>query len=132
MRRCYRRMTKYFFLLMALALTNPLLFGGGVSIEGLIFEPPPRVTFTDETYVLKTEKPDRWVVGTHLRGVIAGGTPLPGCLEPGSVVVKLPDGTVAEKGKDYLLDEHWAGLGRIEGGRIGAKDEVKISYRARE
>jgi len=132
MRRCYRRMRKLFFLLMGLALTNSLLRAGGVSIEGLRFEPPPRVMITDETYVLKTEKPDRWIGGTHLRGVIAGGAPLPGCLEPGSVVVKLPDGAVAEKGKDFLLDEHWAGLGRIEGGRIGAKDEVKISYRARQ
>jgi lysophospholipase L1-like esterase len=125
-------MRNLFFLLMGLALTNSLLFGGGISIEGLTFEPPPRVAVTDETYVLKTEKPDRWIGGTHLRGVIAGGTPLPGCLEPGSVVVKLPDGTVAEEGKDYLLDEHWAGLGRIEGGRIGATSEVKISYRARQ
>src|SRR6185503_20077062 len=46
MRRCYRRRRKLFFLLMGLALTNSMLFGGGVSIEGLTFEPPPRVTIT--------------------------------------------------------------------------------------
>jgi lysophospholipase L1-like esterase len=125
-------MRKLFFLLMALVLTNtPAAGSDRVPLEGLVFEPPPQKTFT-ETYVLKTEKPDRWIGGTHLKGVIAGGTPSPGCLAPGSVVVKLTDGTVAEKGKDYLLDEHWAGLGRIEGGRIGATSEVTISYRARQ
>jgi lysophospholipase L1-like esterase len=124
-------MRRLFFLLMAIALMNTAV-RGGVPIDNLKFDPPPPKTITDEPYVLKTEKPDRWIGGTHLRGVIAGGTPLPDCLAPGSVVVKLPDGTVAEKGKDYLLDEHWAGLGRIDGGRIGANTEVKISYRARQ
>jgi len=116
---------------MALALTNTAI-SGSVPIEGLTFNPPTPKAVTNESYVLKTEKPDRWVGGTHLRGLIAGGTPLPGCLEPGSVIVKLPDGTVAEKGKDYELDEYWAGLGRIDGGRIGANTDVKISYHCRQ
>jgi lysophospholipase L1-like esterase len=98
----------------------------------LAFDPPPPKTIADEPYVLKTEQPDRWLRGTQLRSAVAGGTPLPACLEPGSVVVKLADGTVAEPGKDYVIDEHWSSLGRVEGGRIAPDAEVKISYRLRQ
>lgn len=88
----------------------------------------------DEEYVLSSDAPQAYVSGTHLRGCCfradGGGTVLPGCLVPGSVVVKLSsDGTVMTAGKDYRIDEKWAALGRIEGGRIAMDAKVKISYR---
>jgi lysophospholipase L1-like esterase len=94
------------------------------------FDPAGSKAIENESHVLTTENPDRWSGGTHLDAVKAGGTPLPGCLVPGSVVVKLPDGTIAEREKDYIIDEYWSGLARVEGGRIADKMPVKISYRA--
>ncbi|MEA2709835.1 MAG: hypothetical protein QOF78_2436 [Phycisphaerales bacterium] len=105
--------------------------GRVIHLEGYAdyaFAPSPQKHIVDEAYVLAAGKPDRWVHGTPLRALIAGGTPLPGCLNPGTVIVKLPDGTVAERGKDYLLDEHWGTLTRIEGGRIAADTDVKVTY----
>lgn len=99
--------------------------------EAVTFTVPPagEVIVQDEVYRLKAEKPQGWARGTPLRGCISRLTPLPNCLVPNSVVVRLPDGTVLEEGKDYLLDPTWAMLGRIEGGRIGAETDVLVSYR---
>lgn len=82
----------------------------------------------NEPYNLSSDAPDRWAKGTHLRGTLAGGTGLPGSLVPGSLTVKLADGTVLEKDKDYLLDEKWAALGRMDGGRVSTSTTVLISY----
>src|SRR5215471_6921586 len=102
--------------------------GKDVRIGGpatLAVTPPGYREVTDEEYVLSSDVPQTYAKGTHLRGCCfradGTGTALPGCLVPGSVVVKLPDGTVMEAGKDYRIDETWAALGRIDGGRI-AKD----------
>jgi lysophospholipase L1-like esterase len=92
-------------------------------------QPSESVPIESESYQLTADKPDRWISGTHLKGCIAGGTALPDCLVPGSVVVKLADGTVMQRDKDYLLDERWAALSRIEGGRIGKDAKVDVSYR---
>jgi lysophospholipase L1-like esterase len=94
----------------------------------LKIDPAEQIAVTDEEYELTTDPPDRWVKGTHLKGCIApSGTALPNCLVPGSVTVKLSDGSVAEQNRDYLLDTQWAALSRIPTGRIAAK--VRISYR---
>jgi lysophospholipase L1-like esterase len=82
----------------------------------------------NEKYVLSSDAPDRWIMGTHLKGCCVD-TALPGCLVPGSVIVKLADGTVMQRDKDYLLDEKWASLSRIKDGRIGEKTEVLVTYR---
>ena len=91
-------------------------------------DPAESSAVTDEEYELTTDTPDRWIKGTHLKGCIGPtNTALPGCLVPGSVVVKLSDGSVAKENVDYRLDTKWASLSRIPTGRIGAK--VRISYR---
>jgi lysophospholipase L1-like esterase len=90
--------------------------------------PPRPVVVVDERYVLSNDVPDRWAKGTHLKGCYSPSTVLPDCLVPGSVVVKRIDGTVLERDKDYRLDERWASLGRIDGGRIPDKAEVLVSY----
>src|SRR5689334_6862957 len=84
----------------------------------------------DEEYVLSSDVPQTYAKGTHLRGCCFGadgpGTVLPGCLVPGSVVVKLADGTTTEAGRDYRIDEKWAALSRIDGGRIASAAAVRI------
>lgn len=87
------------------------------------------VPVKEEEYVLSSDKPNAWISGTHLKGCLAAYTAMPDCLVPGSVVVKLPDGTVMQRDKDYRLDEKWASLGRIEGGRIAKDAKVLVNYR---
>jgi lysophospholipase L1-like esterase len=83
----------------------------------------------DEAYVLSNDAPHVWLSGTHLRGCLSASTVLPGCLVPGSVVVKLPNGAVMENGRDYLLDEQWASVGRAKDGRIPDGGLALVSYR---
>jgi lysophospholipase L1-like esterase len=91
-------------------------------------DPADAVAVNDEEYELTTDNPDRWIAGTHLKGCIGpSGTALPNCLVPGSVIVKVSDGSAAKEKLDYRLDTQWAALSRIPTGRIGAK--VRISYR---
>lgn len=92
-------------------------------------EPAGSVLVEDEPYVLSSDKPNKWAAGTHLKGCNSRSTVLPGCLVVGSVTVKLPDGTVLEKDRDYLVDDHWAVLGRVQGGRISTDTQVLISYK---
>jgi lysophospholipase L1-like esterase len=90
--------------------------------------PAEKVPFDGERTTLTSDRPHGYARGTHLKGVIAGGTALPDCVDSASIEVKLPDGTRAEAGSDYLLDGRWAALGRVEGGRISTDTEVIISY----
>ena len=92
-------------------------------------DPPATRTVANERCKLGAEAPGGWSKGTRLRQIIGAGVTLPGCLTPGSVVVKpSPDGKPLERGKDYLLDETWGTMGRVEGGGIGAEAEVCIDY----
>ena len=78
---------------------------------------------------LGADKPQGWARGTPLKQCIGAGVPLPGRLVPGSVVAKpTPDGKPYVLGKDYLLDETWAMLGRVEGGAIGPRKLVCVDY----
>ncbi|MBN2294710.1 MAG: SGNH/GDSL hydrolase family protein [Pirellulales bacterium] len=83
-----------------------------------------------EKHKLASVKPQGWRDGTRLRRVIGAGITLPGCMTPGSVVVRSVSGdTTYEKGKDYLVDETWGMLGRVAGGRIAADEVVAIDYK---
>jgi lysophospholipase L1-like esterase len=92
-------------------------------------EPAAFTPVNDEAVTLSSDPPNTWAAGTHLSGCMSRSTVLPGCLVPGSVVVRSPDGTVMEKGRDFLLDEHWAVLSRTTAGRIGAESRSLISYK---
>ena len=99
----------------------------------LAIAPVPDVAVQDEAVKLKDEVPKGWAHGTRLKGVQPrpGGTPLPGCLTPHSVVVKSAPrqgGTVFKEGEDYLVDHEWGQVGRKATGRIGEKDTVYIDY----
>ena len=117
-------MTRVSFLTAVLALrTITASFGSDLSIP-----PAGSIPVAGEKYVLASDRPNKWGGGTHLKQVLApGGTALPGCLVPGSVVVRL-DGRVMERDKDYFLDEHWAGLSRLPEGRIPQDATVAIDY----
>lgn len=83
----------------------------------------------NESHKLVADKPWKWAKGTRLTQCVGRGTPLPGCLVKGSVTVKAgPDGKLYTKDKDYLADETWAMLGRIEGGPIKADTVVHVDY----
>jgi len=71
-----------------------------------------------------------WMKGERLKALIAQECTATGALAPSSVVVRsaADDAIVYERGKDYELDDLWATLGRIEGGRIGADTAVAIDY----
>jgi lysophospholipase L1-like esterase len=106
--------------------------GNRVTVGTATFQvlPADSIAVENEPYTLSSEKPDRWAKGTHLKACLSRVTPLPDCLVPGSVVVKLEDGTTLERDKDYLLDERWASLARLDGGKIGKDTRVLFSYRA--
>ncbi|MBC7289126.1 MAG: hypothetical protein H5T86_14025, partial [Armatimonadetes bacterium] len=95
---------------------------------------PETIQVRDEKLVLKTEKPQGWAHCTSLPQCTCfpdgAGTPLPYCLQPGSVRVKKGpgDSELLQEGHDYLLDETWAKLGRVEGGAIGESQPVFVDY----
>jgi len=91
--------------------------------------PAESVLVENEAYTLASDTPDRWIKGTHLKGCLSKVTVLPDCLTPGSAVVKLADGAVMQRGKDYVMDERWGSLGRVEGARIGKDTTVLVTYR---
>lgn len=73
-----------------------------------------------------------WRKGVPLAGVKAQECSSTNLVDAASVVVKSgpsAEATVYERGKDYELDAMWGTVGRLPGGRIGAKQPVWISYR---
>lgn len=97
--------------------------------EALQLDPVTIRTVQDERHKLSPDKPRGWAKGTRLQMCRGKGPTMPGCFVPGSAVVKTaPDGEPYEKGKDYLVDEGWGLLGRVEGGRIAADTVVYVDY----
>jgi len=83
----------------------------------------------NERHRLTADKPHGWAKGTRLKQCIGRGPTLPGCFVPGSEVVKASaDGPAYERGKDYLVDDGWGLLGRVEGGAIGPEQAVFVDY----
>lgn len=119
--------------------TRVLVQPGRIRLDGKVVEvpratsldiaPAEQAQVIDEPYQLSPDRPNQWRTGTHLTGCNSRSTVLPGSLVPGSVQVKLKDGTVMEKDKDYLIDEHWCVLGIAPGGRITTSSQVLISYK---
>ncbi len=93
---------------------------------------PVPVTIKEEAYPhlrVFNPKTGGWTRGERLKALIAQECTATGALVPASVVVKSADRSVVyERGKDYELDDSWATLGRLEGGRIGADTAVLVDY----
>ncbi len=115
-------------------------FGGmKVAFQGGTFdvEAPEIVAVVDEKTTLSDEKPESWNHGTSLRECTCfgngAGTPLPMCMRPGSLRVKMgPGRSIAyEEGKDYLTDVMWNKVGRVDGGKIAKGQEVYLDYEYR-
>ncbi len=84
---------------------------------------------TGEPHKLWLGKPAGFAKGTRLKQCVSRRTTLPGCLRPGSLVVRdAPDGRPYELAKDYLVDELWGMLGRTASGRIGPDTTVYVDY----
>ncbi len=92
-------------------------------------DPPDDVQVSGEKLTLRLEQPQGWFRGTRLKEFIAGGTSLPGCFSPGSLILKLEDGSILKESEDYLLDSEWGMLGRTENGRIADTTALSADYR---
>ncbi|MGI8904980.1 MAG: GDSL-type esterase/lipase family protein [Candidatus Sumerlaeaceae bacterium] len=104
--------------------------GRTVTVENpTVLEIPlqPGRKVVDEPYVLEPKLADRWLPGTHLNGCVTANA-LPGCLEPDSVRISLPDGSEAKLGTDYEVGTEWATIARLPNGRITTDTQVKVSY----
>ena len=100
----------------------------------LTVAPPDFVSVKAEKYEnlpLFDPKGPLWRKGQPLSGVKAQECSTTGVLQPDSVVVReseSPNSMVYEPGKDYQADLFWGSVGRLEGGRIAAKQPVFVDY----
>lgn len=96
----------------------------------LVVPEPEVVSVTGEAYVLPVFNPKAggWLKGVKLNALVAQECSATGLLHPESVVVKKTDGTVCLLDQDYALDPLWGTIGRLEGGAIGADEQVRIDY----
>ena len=94
---------------------------------------PPAVRHvTDEPMSLPPFAPDQWLLakGKSPKRVISDGT----CstryaLDDRSVRMRLRDGTLLERGRDWDMEPEWARFGYLKGGRVvPGKAEVLVSY----
>jgi len=75
------------------------------------------------------EKAGGWRKGARLRRVIAQECTATGLVDPESIKVRPGPGEPPfTLGVDYAIDGFWATVGRLEGGAIGAGQEVCIDY----
>ncbi len=77
------------------------------------------------------EKTSGWRKGTRLKALITEECTATGLLTPETLVLKPGPGGAApfKLNVDYRIDPFWATVGRIEGGAIGAAQEVYVDYR---
>jgi lysophospholipase L1-like esterase len=105
------------------------------TVARLTIARPPLVTVQAERYATLPEfqpKMAGWRKGAPLQGVKAQECTSTGLLDPASLELRggpAPDATRYERGMDYDVEPLWGTVGRLPGGRIGAKQPVWISYR---
>src|SRR5690606_34096004 len=80
----------------------------------------------DEQSTLPATLPHMWM-GGNLRQVRTANA-IPGTLIPQSLKIRLPDGTVLERDKDYVVEDTWASVARTPNGRITTDTSVLIDY----
>ncbi|HSH95096.1 MAG TPA: SGNH/GDSL hydrolase family protein [Roseimicrobium sp.] len=108
-----------------------------LKVEGTILKvtPPAPVDITAEKHdvvPIYNPKAGGWARGLKLKTLVAQETTTPFLLDPSTVVVRAGADASSDKfelGKDYQLEPSWGTLGRLEGGRIGEKQPIYISYR---
>jgi hypothetical protein len=113
---------------------------GSVTIDGeeialadpvrLVVPEPEVISVKGEAYVLPVFNPKAagWTKGVNLKALVTQECTATGLLHPESVVVKKADGSVYALDKDYTFDPLWGSIGRLEGGAIGAEEQVQIDY----
>jgi len=115
---------------------------GEVELAGRLIELPAAVVLAappgelvevaGERYgKLRAFNPDTagWVKGDKLRGLITQECSATGKLVPESVVVRTAaGGPPCVLDTDYSIDPFWGTFGRIDGGAIGAEQEVFVDY----
>lgn len=105
---------------------------GGEGVE-LHVAPPELVSVEDEQcppLPLFDPRAAGWKRGQRLFRLQSQETSVKGGLEPGSLVVGATDGSATfARGTDYEVDEEWATVGRLEGGRIAPDQPVQVGYR---
>jgi len=73
-------------------------------------------------------KKSGWMQGERLQKLCARECTVCDALVPESVRVENENGTVYQRGKDYQLEQRWATIGRLEGGKINENTPVLVSY----
>lgn len=118
-----------------ISATDPPSWNVVVSGTTLPVQPPVAVLVTDEAKVLPAVQPS-WNQGAKLDECRVIPPDYYHCchsvLVPGSVVLKSARGDLGQRfelGRDYLLDELWASLGRIATGAIAEGQVVFADYR---
>lgn len=100
-------------------------------------KPAAFVTIKRDVIKLSKDKPDTWASGTPLPGLQTGyraglgprsGAPVPGALDPASVIVKRGHQHLVE-GKDYVFDHKWGTFGIGPHSRVALGDDVTVTYR---
>ncbi len=105
---------------------------------------PDFVTVRDEPMTLKTKdfavypwsrarhEPDPicwgWVAGTRLNAIKAYECTTRFALVPESLRVRKADGTPLVEGKDFESERTWGAVARLDGGRIGSNEAVRVDY----
>ncbi|MBQ3453330.1 MAG: hypothetical protein IJG25_00540 [Thermoguttaceae bacterium] len=103
----------------------------GDTAEVVTLDPQEIVTVTDEKYdslpVFNPNGPP-WRRAQPLYGVIAFECSVENAVVPGTIVVRDENGAEYVEGTDYQVDVPGGNVGRLEGGAIGEKTPVWISY----
>ncbi len=105
---------------------------------------PDFVTIKDEPMTLRTKDPAvypwsrakhdpdpihwGWVAGTRLNAIKAYECTTRFALVPESLRVRKADGTPLVEGRDFESERTWGAVARLEGGRIGSNETVRVDY----
>lgn len=116
--------------------SNIVVFPGTIVANGttvtvsttatLAVAPAETVAVKDEATTPPDQLPHMWQ-GGNLRQVRTANA-ISGSFMPESLKVRLEDGTLLQRDKDYLVDDTWASISRTPDGRITTGAQVYCSY----
>ncbi len=97
------------------------------STATLVIQPADIVSVREEETTLPGALPHMWL-GGNLRQVRTANA-IPGSFITASLEVRMKDGAPLQRGKDYLVDDTWASIGRAPSSRASTDSIVLASYK---